>query len=247
MKNKDLKKECHLMAYDLIKSTAGWLENPENEVFSLLEFDDDSLGIAAKALVLASEILKKAALDIQLTSTIEDTNTYGPNITSAMSSLEAFANELDSSGDHELVKRANVLDEILLTIAANVEDQENYKEKMNRKIDDIKKKSLAAKENKEKKGTQSASEVTPTKPTNKILRPLEAPLSTRYCPDHAGISLIRIRDKVAYCPLDGKQYDYEAGYTTLKGVSVPGSSIENQTSGLTDVTFPTVFNQKKND
>ena len=69
-KNEELQIKSHQIAYDIIKSTASWLENPDNEVFGLFEFDEDSLNIAAKASIIASEVLKKAALDIQIASFI---------------------------------------------------------------------------------------------------------------------------------------------------------------------------------
>ena len=49
MNEQKLKKQAHLSAYDLLKSTASWLDNPDNEVYALLEFDEDSLNITAKA------------------------------------------------------------------------------------------------------------------------------------------------------------------------------------------------------
>ena len=61
----------------------------------------------------------------------------------------------------------------------------------------------------------------------KEYRPLEASLMTRFCPDHPGVMMNRVEDRVFQCSLDQKTYDFENGYTTLKGNKVPGSSVNN--------------------
>jgi len=236
----ELKTKAHLQAYDLLKTSAAWLDNPDNELFGLLEFDDNSLSIAVKAAVLASACLKKAALDIQLISGIEDTNKYGKTVIDAMNDLTALANEFDESGDENLIKRASVLDEILITMASGVEQQEILKQNFDKKIAEIKERSKKMND----PSFQKKIATEPAAPQKKEYRPLEAPLSTRYCPDHPGASLARIRDNVWYCLYDSKQYDFSAGYTTMKGNKVPPSSVENQTADLENVSFPVIFGDK---
>lgn len=225
----ELKTKAHLMAYDLLKSQASWLENPNNEIFSLLEFDDDSLNIVARAAIIASAVLKKAALDIQLSSGIEDTNKYDKNIVDAMNDLKKLADEFDESGNEDLIKKASLLDEILITMASGVEERKKLEQKFDNKIAEIKERA------KNKLNTKIATE--PNKENKKELRPLEAPLQTRYCPDCPGDSLTRIRDDVWYCIGCGKQFDFKSGYTTAKGNKVPGTATENQTRDLGDVGF----------
>jgi hypothetical protein len=71
-----------------------------------------------------------------------------------------------------------------------------------------------------------------------IIQPIQQPsdgnLSTRYCPDHNGVQAIRISERVYQCPIDGKVYNYETGYTNYKGQQVPGGSIAAQTPTTTD-------------
>jgi uncharacterized protein (UPF0305 family) len=51
---------------------------------------------------------------------------------------------------------------------------------------------------------------------------------SRQCPDHPGQQLTRIDDNVRQCPLDGKIYDYNQGFTTEDGSRHNGGSVANQ-------------------
>ena len=220
-----LNNECHQLAYELLKSTASWLENHDNEIFTLLEEHDDSVNIAAKACVEAAEILKKANLDIQIISGIQEQR---KDVTHALEQLQSLANDLDSSGDPNLIKKASLLDEILLTVAADVEEKKRFEDRMNQKIAEIKnkktnKKALAG-ESKAKEG--------------KVFEENEASLSTRYCPDHPGEPVLRIGDGIVQCSLTGKIYNYNEGFVTEKGNKVPGTSVENQTNHDTHLSNP---------
>lgn len=224
MTNEDkLNKDAHLIAYDLLNSTAEWLENPDNEVFGLLEENDNSLKIVANACIMASSILKQATVDMQLETGIEDTSKK--DISSALEKLQALANEFDESGDKELIKRASVLDEIMLTIAADTEAKSRFKQKMDDKIADIKKR---IKKGQEKKGVKT--EKAPVKEAEtKTYLPNEHALSTRYCPDHPGQMTYRKSDGIYQCALDGKEYNYKEGYTLNNGDKVSGTSADLQT------------------
>lgn len=63
-------------------------------------------------------------------------------------------------------------------------------------------------------------------------------LSTRYCPDHVGVQSIRVSECVYQCPVDGRTYDYEGGYTNYSGQRVPGGSIAAQTPMTTPYALP---------
>lgn len=65
-------------------------------------------------------------------------------------------------------------------------------------------------------------------------QPYEGSLSTRYCPDHNGVQAIRISERIYQCPIDGKVYNYEVGYTNYQGQKVPGGSIAAQTPTSSD-------------
>lgn len=241
----ELKKTDHLQSYDLLKSTANWLENPDNEFFALLEDHDDSLEVAARACVIAAALLKKAAFDIQVISGIEDTNKYEPDIFDAIENLKSVANELDASGDEKLMKQATMLDDILLTVTSSAAATEKFKKDMALKLEKIKSRAsdksssitLVAKDETEDKDTSSNKK--------KDYRPLQTLLSSRQCPDHPGNGLIRISDGVYQCSLDKKEYDFVNGYTLMNGRKVPGSCVENQTDNLNNVSIPAMFNNTK--
>lgn len=218
-----LNTECHELAYEVLKSTASWLEDPDNEVYTLLEEHDASVEIAARACVQASEILKKATLDIQLVSGVEAKK---QDISTVLDKLQALANEFDNSDDPALVKKAGVLDEILLTVAADIEEKAKFQERMNQKIAEIKSRQtkIAAEEKKEEGPKQYEEN--------------EASLSTRYCPEHPGVPVIPKGEGVYQCSLDGKSYDFKNGFTTQKGNKVPGTCVENQTKLDTHFSNP---------
>lgn len=72
----------------------------------------------------------------------------------------------------------------------------------------------------------------PFKPLNEI------PLSTRYCPDHIGVQTSRISDRAVQCPLDGRVYNYETGYTDYDGKKVPGGTVAAQTPSAMPYGIP---------
>ncbi len=242
--NKDtqLNTECHEVAYEVLKSTAGWLEDPDNEIYSLLEEHEPSVEIAAKACVACAAILKKATLDIQIVSGIEEQK---EDMGTALEKLRALADEFDNSGDPTLIKKANLLDEILLTVAADIEEQARFQARMGRKIEDIKKRSQDMKE--AKTATESASKSSePASVTHgRTYEENEASLSTRYCPDHPGVQVLRKGDGVIQCSLDGKTYDFNEGFTTAKGNKVPGASVDRQTDLDTHMSNPLASEQTR--
>jgi len=62
---------------------------------------------------------------------------------------------------------------------------------------------------------------------DKLFGPVQ--VQTRHCPDHNGISLYRIADKIYQCPLDRQVYDFEKGFTTQSGEENLGGSVANMT------------------
>ena len=72
----------------------------------------------------------------------------------------------------------------------------------------------------------------PVKPGN------ESSLSTRYCPDHRGVQTMRVSERIVQCPINGRQYNYETGYTDYKGQMVPGGSVAAQTPQTAPYAIP---------
>lgn len=65
-------------------------------------------------------------------------------------------------------------------------------------------------------------------------RQRDFPLSTRYCPDHRGVSILRVDENTYQCPLDGKLYDFKSGYKNYDGEFVPGGCVSHQTPDSLD-------------
>lgn len=72
-------------------------------------------------------------------------------------------------------------------------------------------------------------------------------LSTRYCPDHIGVQAARIAERVYQCPIDGRTYDYDGGYTDYNGQRIPGGSIAAQTPMTAPYALPQrLFDSRQN-
>lgn len=147
--------------------------------------------------------------------------------------LASVASSLDADG---LQKHASVLDEILLTIGASKSAvaqakaaQDTEVEKLraqyrhDQRTDDYTKAKEAIDKMNNAEGVRKA-----VHDQVKTYRPMEAPLDTRYCPDHPGVQISRIADRVYQCSLDKKVYNWEAGFTTEKGNIIPGGGVERQ-------------------
>lgn len=207
------------------------------EVISELPTQQD--GGLVDAIRAASEAVRMAD-DYRDISNVEDSvSVLTPE---ALTEMAAIAYEFDKSGDAMLVKQAAVLDEILLTIGAQKRAVTAAKNAQDAEIARLK--SLAA-ENKDtdpytmvKAEHDKQNRVTETRQmiADKVkeYRPMEAPLNTRTCPDHPGAQMARIAEHTYQCSLDKGVYNYESGYTTMKGNKVPGGDVSNQTQALFD-------------
>ena len=213
---------------NLLKIFASNLENEDNEALLLSEMTEEAMPIVAEALVRAANILKEAA------EMIEVNNLDTPVVTAeSLDEMAALAEAFDASDDDLLQKQASVLDEILMTIGAPKNGISMYSEAETTRIEELKKK-YQDKQEKSRENSMMAEAVDAIKksPYMKQYRPLEAPLQTRYCPDHPGAPIARLAEYQYQCSLDGKVFDFENGFKTEKGNEVPGTSVENQTKNL---------------
>lgn len=81
-------------------------------------------------------------------------------------------------------------------------------------------------------------------PSYKKYRVLEAPLSARTCPDHAGAQLARVGERRWQCCMDHKIYDYDTGFTTLNGDRVSGGDVSEQTKIMQHENAHTIFDTR---
>lgn len=209
---------------DMLNAIASWLESPDNEALLLSEYDDASMEITAKACVEAAAALRKGAEQVELTEPEHDSNLTEDSI----EEIATLASAFDQSGDANLKRTASVLDQILLTIGTNSSALTKSKLAAENRIEDLKKKYEELKNEPEAKKIADTKKAIEASPYMKRYRPMEHSLSTRYCPDHAGVPISRIGESFWQCSLDKKQYDFRNGYKNLKGESVPGGDVSNQ-------------------
>lgn len=211
---------------ELLNVLAKWIENPNNEMLLLAEADDKTMEFMAKFCVSASQMFKNAAQEIDDIEPQEESLITSDSI----ESIAELATILDSSGDPELKKQASVLDELILGIASS-NSYKAAKAEKDYRLDELKKKYDNSKTLLDlNKISDYEKAIKDSKMTVEPGPIYGVGLSTRYCPDHAGVSTMRVGEGLYQCELDKKLYDYRAGYTLENGVKVPGGSVENQTS-----------------
>jgi hypothetical protein len=221
---------------DKLEILSEQLIDSNNEILILAEEENDPelFENVVKAMVSASYLIKNAYNKI---SSKEEAVT--PKM---LDELVEFATALDMSGDESLQKKAAVIDQLLLNLGVAKQYDQVFKEAQEEEISKLRKeyreKSLdpAYKFPKEEldRDILAAEAAEAIKKSIKEYRPLETALSTRYCPDHPGTSVMRVTDEVYQCPLDKKIYNYREGFETMRHNVVPGTSVQNQTQALTD-------------
>jgi hypothetical protein len=209
---------------ELMTAVAAWLEDPNNEMMLLSEYDEDCLKVVAASCLEAAETLKKAASDIEVLEPVEESNLTE----SSLNELAELATAFDASDDENLKKQASVIDELLLTIASPPDALGMRKDLLENRIEELKKKYNLKQHDKVLK-TKSQVEKMEVMKEYKIQ---EHPLSTRTCTEHPGAQMGRVGEYRYQCSLDGKIYDYTEGYTLLNGDKVPGGDVANQTKGF---------------
>lgn len=216
---------------EMLQAIASWLESPENEAVLLSEYDDNCLEVVASSCVEAAVLLRKAAAEVDKIEPTEPTNLTPESL----DKLAEIAAAFDESGDPELQKQASAIDELLFTIAAPPNLMDNHKKAEDTRLEDLKKKYQgSAEELKKLNKVEQSEKAIKESGLTKEYNILEAPLSARNCPDHAGVQMGRIGDGLWECSLDRKKYNFNAGYTLQDGSKVPGGDVANQTQPAQD-------------
>lgn len=222
---------------ELLYSIAEWLESPNNEALMLAEDNEECAKIVAENCVLASALLKNAA------EQVDELEPVVSKITpEAIDDLAKISEAFDSSNDPKLKKQAAVIDELLLSIAAPPDGLNQIKKIQEARLEEIKKKynSLKEKSADYKKIVESEKALKDSK-MMKEYNIFDAPLSTRYCPDHAGVQISRVGEHLWQCELDKKTYDFEKGFTLNNGKEVPPHSI---TANLEELKAQPMFDTR---
>lgn len=225
---------------ELLQAMASWLESPNNEALLLAENDKECLKIVAESCVLAAALLKQAASEVDVLEPPEPSNLTSDSI----EEIAALASALDASGDPQLKKQASVLDELLLSIASPPNAYAARKDLEEQRIIELKKKYELPRETLKDYNKVSVSENAINKSNmTKEYKILEAPLSSRYCPDHAGAQIARVGEHMWQCELDKKTYNFETGFELMDGSKVPGGDVAQQTQGLSS-PFHAIFDTR---
>jgi len=174
---------------EMLNAIASWLESPDNEAILLAEYDDDCLQIVANSCVQAAALLKVTAEAVEDIEPPEESK-ITPE---AIDDLAALATAFDDSGDPELKKQASVIDELLLTIAAPSDAIVQRKDLIDQRIDELKKKyEQPTKDLAETNKIADSEKLIEQSNMTKQIDIQQSPLSTRYCPDHAGAQIARV-------------------------------------------------------
>lgn len=132
-----------------------------------------------------------------------------------LKTLAAIAQTYDKSGDPKLEKLAEALDVVILKCATEIK---NKPYNFNKELESAKIFDLD---------------------TGPKLQ-----MSTRYCPDHVGVSMSKVKDSTFQCPLDKKTYNFEEGFKKEDGEKVVGTSVSNQTHFNTPETVSPTFDTR---
>jgi hypothetical protein len=214
---------------ELLTAIATWLESYDNEALLLAEYDDKCLEIVAKSCIQAAEVLKQGAIAAEQVEPAEE-----PKLTpEALDHLNQVITAFDQSGDADLQKTATLMDELLLSIAAPPDWVNKYRAKEDNHIETLKKLYHDPKKQiDEVNDVKGAAKAIDKSEAFKEYRIMQAPLSTRTCLEHPGAQMARVGNSQWQCSLDGKVFDYEAGFTTERGEKIPPAgapSVANQT------------------
>jgi hypothetical protein len=226
---------------ELLNAMASWLESPNNEALLLAEADENCMKVVAESCVLAAALLKTAAEEVDLLEPPAE-SVLTPE---SLDEIANLATALESSNDPQLKKQASVLDELLLSIAAPPNAYAERKDLQENRILELKKKYEKPREELHAQLRVSNTEKAIEKSNfTKEYKILEAPLNTRYCPDHAGAQIARIGEHMWQCELDKKTYNFETGFELNNGSRVPGGDVAQQTQGL-NIPYHAIFDTRE--
>jgi len=225
---------------EMLIAIASWLESPDNEAILLAEYDDDCLEVVANSCVQAAQLLKITAEAVEDIEPPEESKITPESI----DELANLATAFDESGDPELKKQASVIDELLLTIASPPNAIVQRQDLVDRRLDELKKKyEQTGKDLAETNKIADSEKAIEKSQMTKQMEILEAPLSSRYCPDHPGAQIARVGEHMWQCELDKKVYNFETGFTLNNGNKVPGGDVANQTQAL-DIPYYAIFDSR---
>lgn len=170
------------------------------------------------------------------------------------SKLADIADRLDIMGAH---KQASMVDAFLSKYADEAEaeysvipDEMDWKEEadteQSKRYDAEYHHSLQVREPKTEKERVDR-EGYDSKPNVHTYQTKKEAASTRHCPEHIGVQMGRVGESTYQCPLDGKTYNWEVGYTDYDGKHHEGGSVAAQTPDSSGYEIPhRIFDSREN-
>jgi len=212
-----------------------YLENPENELMVSAESESHRLDRVASLLVEASERIKQAkAIACGLE---DDEQTFIEALESLAAAYDTYGSMTKQASKINEEKRS-VIDELLMTVAADPTAILRAKIAATKKLKDLKeefrknREAISVQKGLQKINRTDVAEkrVKDSGVTNEptIVSPMKYPRESRTCPEHAGALVARVGDGVWQCSLDKKVFDFNEGFTTITGEKVTGGSIASQ-------------------
>ena len=226
---------------ELLYSIGRWLESTDNEAMMLAEDNPETLQIVAESCILAAELIKRAADEVDLLEPATE-SVITPE---AIEEMAALASAFDASGDAGLQKQASVLDELLLTIAAQPGELADKKAAENGRLEELRKKYEQTRQDLRDihkiEGVEKAIEK--SRMTQVDTSQQKAMLSARTCPEHPGAQLQRIAEHIWACELDKRQFNFETGFK-VGDIQYAGGDVALQTPNSLNNHFHTVFDDR---
>jgi hypothetical protein len=227
---------------ELLQSIANWLESPDNEALLLAEGDEHCLKIVAENCILAAQLLKTAAEEVDLL----EPPTESVLTPQSIEETAALASAFDASEDPQLKRMASVLDELLLTIAAPPNAKAEKQAVENGRIEELRKKYQEPRQELRKLNqTDKAEKTIKDSGFTKEYRENYHGLSARSCPQHPGAQMSRVGEHMFQCELDHKVYNYETGYTLENGEQIPGGNVDLQTKTMYHENVHSLFDTRE--
>ncbi len=237
---------------EIFKAFRDVLDSFEEELEDVDSEDYDSINMY-KQLYSSLESMAYALKSLKES---KKTSVAGVLTDESLESLAIIASEFDKSDDELLRKQAAVLDEILLGFGASKRQVADMKAAHEKEIERLKAQGADTSTSKDMdpytmartehdKDNKKTEVEKAYKDKVKDFRPLEAPLMTRSCPDHPGDQMARIAEHTFQCALDKGIYNFQTGYTTLKGNKVPGGDVSEQTQSFDRTNEITSFDTRE--
>jgi hypothetical protein len=230
----------NIVSFSLAKC-AEVLKETARDILKLEGHDFDGEALEEMALV-ASELdgdVEFSKYSESIDNVLDLLSKKDSDISVDLENIVNLAAAFDESGDPELGKKASVLDEILLTIGAPKGSNYTFKSAEEAELIKLREKYRADSSKFYGVGKERTDKIADE--SNKVIeqkvkkyKPNEHALSTRYCCDHPGVSVIRIGDNTVQCPLDKKIYNYESGFKLEDGSIVPPGSVSEQSQQMSN-------------